>query len=105
MVGISMTSAPISRNGSASPPDCLLARVVRIRQPLSGSSWVAFEPSILALTAAFLVPVADLLAFMVALALQLPAHKRHSKSYLPRARGAFVLSRGPASLHRFHLPA
>ena len=39
MVGISMTSAPRSRSGPASPPDCLLARVVRIRQPLSGSSF------------------------------------------------------------------
>src|SRR6476469_21113 len=36
MVGTSVTSAPSSRNGRASPPDCLLARVVRMRQPISG---------------------------------------------------------------------
>src|SRR6266849_2788656 len=36
MVGTSVTSAPSSRNGLARPPDCLLARVVRMRQPVSG---------------------------------------------------------------------
>ena len=38
MVGISTTSAPISRRGLARPPDCLLALVVKMRQPLNGSS-------------------------------------------------------------------
>src|ERR1700739_684077 len=104
MVGISITSAPISRNGSAKPPDCLLARVVRIRHPLRGSSLTAFEPAVLAL-AAFLSPVADLFAFMVALALQLPARIRRSESCRRRATAAFALFRGPVSHHRYHPPA
>src|SRR5258708_31403441 len=39
MVGISMTSAPNSSKGLESPPDCLLARVVKTRQPESGFSF------------------------------------------------------------------
>src|SRR6478735_11492791 len=98
MVGISMISAPISRKGAASPPDCLLARVVRIRQPLNGSS-------VLEVAAAFFVPVADLFAVMVASALQLPVRKHRQESCRHRATAAFALFRGPASRHRFHLPA
>src|ERR1051325_6604492 len=93
MVGISITSAPISRRGAARPRDCLLARVVRMRQPLSGSS--CFTP------AAFFAPVDDLLALMAALELPLPAHTRRSGFYLRRASTVFALSRGPASLHHF----
>src|SRR5260221_1758001 len=69
MVGISTTSAPISRNGLASPPDCLLARVVRMRHPLSGSSFFGLMAALLGLMAA-------LLGLMAVSAPQLPAHKR-----------------------------
>src|SRR5580765_2505852 len=98
MVGISITSAPISRNGSAKPPDCLLARVVKMRQPLNGSS--CLEPK-----AVFFAPVADLFVLMAASALQLPAHTRRSESCRPRATRAFARFRGPVLRHRYHPPA
>src|SRR5579884_482853 len=43
MVGTSITSAPSSRKGFASPPDCFSARVVRMRRPVSGLLFVAEE--------------------------------------------------------------
>src|SRR5689334_21474411 len=104
MVGISITSAPISRSGLARPPDCLLARVVKMRQPQSGSSCLADLAAFLRLTMAFFVPVADLFALMAASAPQLPARTRRSEFCPRRAPAALVLFRGPVSRHLFLPP-
>src|SRR5438270_12277847 len=105
MVGISITSAPISRKGAASPPDCLLARVVRTLQPLSGSSAFTFAAAVVELTADFLVPVADLFMLMVASALQLPARTHRSEFCRRRATAASVLFHGPVSRRQCRRPA
>src|SRR4051794_23757297 len=101
MVGISITSAPISRRGAARPPDCLLARVVKIRQPLRGSSALALLTAFWGSTvAAFFVPVDDLFAFMAVLALPLPARIHRSESYRPRASAKSALFPCPVSRHQ-----